>query len=603
MVAGGKSFSFRIFAPIGTFFGLTIVIWAGYFASLKSVTLMFAQIRRHQKWLWILISSLVIISFVWYFNPNAGAGGGGQGEGSDVVGTLYGQPVSRSQYLNTLKEAQLWYLFNYRQWPEDNEFYRQMGRPVERHLRNRLVLINRLNELGIKISDEAVGTFIYDYFSDPATKTFQKQTFDTFLTQQLAPRGIKRADFERFVRHELGIQHLIQIAGTPGKLVTPLEAEMAYRQENRKADVKLVTFPLSNYLAQVQINPEGLATFFTNRLSLYRIPERVQLAYVAFPATNFFAGADQRMTQVTNLNMMIDEQYARTGTNFYTDASGNPLPADAAKAQIREQMRKDLALNVAQQSANEFAQKLMDAPADTNSPNASGNLEALAAASKLPVEFTEPFTEAEGPRGLNVPAQFGRMAFQLNRETPILEEPIVGEDAVYVVAFKNRFPSEAPSLDSVRSRVEEDYRRNEAIRLAREAGSDFASKAKQEGAKFEDLAKAAGYPVVDLPPFTQTERDIEGLGNIDEGSVKNIAFSLKEGEISNYISGRDAGFVLQLEKLIPVNDADVTANLASYSETLRRTRTGEAFQAWLTTEMENAKLRLAGDEEQQQVTQ
>ncbi|MGV3772341.1 MAG: SurA N-terminal domain-containing protein [Verrucomicrobiales bacterium] len=563
---------------------------------------MFSQIRRHQKWLWILISSLVIVSFVWYFNPNAGAGGGPQ-QDNDVVGTLGGEPISRSQYVNTLKEAQLWYLFRFQEWPQDNDFYRQMGRPVERHLRERLVLIKRLNDLGIKVSDEAVGSYIFDFFKDRETKTFRKEYVDNFVNQQLAPRGIRRVDFERFVRHELGIQHLVQLAGSPGKLITPQEAEMVYRQENRKADVKFVSFPTSNYLAQVQINPDALATFFTNRAAIYRVPERIQLSYVAFPATNYLAVADQRLNAETNLNLQIDQLYAQRGTNFYTDATGVPLSPEAAKAKIREEARLDIALTEAQRAANEFTQKLMDMPLNTNSPNASANLETLAGTAGLPVQMTEPFTESEGPRGLNVPAQFSRVAFELSKEQPILEESIRGEDAVYVISFKNRFASEVPELETVRAQVENDYRRTEAARLAREAGSEFARKAREAGANFEELAKGAGYAVTDLQPFTQADRGIEGIGRVDEGSVKNIAFALKEGEVSNYVSGRDAGFVLQVERFVLVNDADLTANLATFTESLRRARTTEAFQAWFQNEMESANLRLAGDEEQKVATQ
>ena len=56
---------------------------------------MFQDIRRHQKWLWVVISSAVIISFVVYFNPNQQYGSGDAG-GSTAVGTIYGAPLERT---------------------------------------------------------------------------------------------------------------------------------------------------------------------------------------------------------------------------------------------------------------------------------------------------------------------------------------------------------------------------------------------------------------------------------------------------------------------------------------------------------------------------
>jgi hypothetical protein len=566
---------------------------------------MFAQIRRHQKWLWIMISSLVIISFVWYFNPNSRRGGGGfagDDSANAAVGSVYGKPISRSHYFETQREAQLWYFFRFQEWPQDNDFYRQMGRPVERHTRERLVLIDRLNELSIKVSDEAVANYIYEFFRDRETKTFRKELFDNIVNQQLAPHGLKRADFERYVRHELGIQHLVQLAGATGRMVTPQEAEMEYRQEHRKADAKLVAFPSTNYLAQVQLNPDALATFFTNNASAYRIPERVQLVYVAFPATNFYAQAGQKLNGETNLNLQIEQIYAQRGTNYYTEATGKPLTPEAAKTKIRDEARHDVALLEAQREANAFTEKLLAMPAKTNTANPAINLETLASSSGLAPQFTAPFSEAEGPQGLNVPAQFSRIAFQLSPEQPILEEPIRGDDAVYVVSFKNRFKSEVPPLDSdIRPKVEADFRRRESNRLAREAGAEFARKVKEAGEdKFEELAKAAGYPVIDLPPFTQTERDLQGLpSTVDDASVKNVAFSLKPNQVSSYTSGINAGFVLKLEQIIPVSDSEVKSDLASFMDSLRKTKTGQAFQDWFQHEMENAKLQLRGDKDNQ----
>ena len=57
---------------------------------------MFAHIRRHQKWLWLFISAAVIISFVWYFNPNQQMGAGSVLTDDGGTSTLSQGPAPQS---------------------------------------------------------------------------------------------------------------------------------------------------------------------------------------------------------------------------------------------------------------------------------------------------------------------------------------------------------------------------------------------------------------------------------------------------------------------------------------------------------------------------
>ena len=43
---------------------------------------------------------------------------------------------------------------------------------------------------------------------------------------------LTEADLNRFARGEIATRHLMHVAGMPGKLVTPQEAEAQYRREN-----------------------------------------------------------------------------------------------------------------------------------------------------------------------------------------------------------------------------------------------------------------------------------------------------------------------------------------------------------------------------------
>ncbi len=557
---------------------------------------MFQDIRRHQKWLWVVISSAVIISFVVYFNPNQQFAN--NGDGSTTVGTIYGTPLERSDYLAAYREAELRYLFSYGEWPGRDEVSRQM-RPVERETRNRLVLIRKLSDYNIKVPDAAAAAWIAEAFAGKENKVFRKEDLDLFVKNNLTPRGMQAEDFFRFARNEVGIQHLINVAGLAGRLVTPQEAELTYRLENEQLETQVALFALSNQLAKVKIDATALAVFYTNQAANYRIPERAQVSYVTFGGSNYLAQADQKMAQDTNLNQMIDQVYLQRGTNFYMGTNGLALDAAAAKTKIKSELRNRFGLIEARRLATEFASQLLD----MNEKKDVSNLEKLAESKGLLVLKSEAFSQDSSPRGMKVPAKFATTVFQLTPDEPFIEEPVVGEDAVFVVGLKARFPSELLVFDVIKTRVTEDYRRSQAQILIRTAGTTFAAAVTNglaQGKSFQDLCKQHDATWVKVSPFSQSTRTVPELDfRNDLSLVKNAAFPLGTNQVSAFTSSRDGGFVVHLVKRLPAAEVMVKAELPGHLATMRKSRQQEAFYDWLQKETAIAKLQLAGESQDQ----
>jgi len=551
---------------------------------------MFANIRRHQKWLWYVISAAVIISFTWYLNPsNRGQGRGGMFQ--NHVGSINGRPITRTEYLDARKDAMLQYFFMYGSWFGTDEFSRQNEGFLDRAIHQQLFLDDKARELGIHVTAENVADWIRENFG--RGKPFTENEYNQLL-KVLAQKDVSEADLDRFVRSEIARQHLAQVAGTPGRLVTPQEAEAQYRRENQQVATEGVFFNSSNFVAKVNLDPANISRHYSNQLQNFRVPETLQISYVTFPATNYLADADKALAGITNLDQQIDEMYRQKGTNYYTDAAGLPMTPDAAKAKIKEDERKQLALREARKAATSFEEELLAMPTKKEA-----NLEELAKKKNLPVQTTEPFSQYESPKGMDVPEKFNQLAFTLTPDEPFIEEPIVGTDDVYVAALKNRIPSHVPPLAGVQDKVVQDYKTMESRRLATEAGQAFYAKltaAMASGKPFNAAAFEAGYPAVTLAPFSMVSRTIPGLDpRIDPSSVKNTAFALKEGETSQLVSSRDGSFVLHVDKFIPVSDADMKAALPGFIANLEKTGQSEAFNEWFSKEFQAAKLSLVTD--------
>src|ERR1017187_11495 len=79
---------------------------------------MIGTIRRHSKWLWLIVVAATVISFLyWGAAPVARNGSVG---GSGGYGTIYGHKITTQEYENARREFYLFYWFHNGEWPDRN---------------------------------------------------------------------------------------------------------------------------------------------------------------------------------------------------------------------------------------------------------------------------------------------------------------------------------------------------------------------------------------------------------------------------------------------------------------------------------------------------
>jgi hypothetical protein len=545
---------------------------------------MFATLRRHQKWVFAGIIAVVIPSFVVFFTPDASLPGGG---GKGNFGAVNGRSITQEEFARAYHEAEMRYLFSYGTWPGGREDANRSGFDLDRETRNRVLLLNLIQENKIHVSDEAAASWIANAFRDRREKVFRLDSYNQFVKKTLTEKGIHESDFERFASHEVAIQQLVSVYGLNGRLVTPQESERLFRHEHDEFQTEAVVFSATNYLSSVAINPTALSQFYSNRLAAYRIPERVQVNYIKFDFTNFLAEADQQLAKQTNLTQIINGMYQQQGENYFTGPDGKPLPEAEAKIKIKEQLRHEFSLQAARKKAGVFAVELFKL-----TPQKEQNL-SLLASNQYTVVTTEPFSEFEGPKGLLVMENFTRAAFNLTPEEPFAP-PINGEDGVFIVALHKKLAAEFPAFDTIKNKVTEDYRHFQALSIARQQGQKFyesATNSLAQGKSFADLCKEARVTPIALPNFSLSTRSLTTLDErLDLSSIKDQAFRLQPGKIGAFMISRDGGFALHLRGIEPVSDAVVKAELPEFIKSMRQTRMYEAFGSWLNQQIAEARI-------------
>ena len=420
--------------------------WLGWLTliSLFYIAIMIGTIRKHSKLLWWTVGSLTVVSFLyWGAAPSRTGGRGGRDSGN--YGSIYGHKITPEAFRNAEDEVYLDSFFKTGTWP--NKTPNVSERNLREQIYVRLMLIQKAEDLGVYVGDATAAAAAIEVLHSLG-RNGKAVPMNVFIKQILQPEGLTTGDFKNYVRHELAFGQLRRVLGIAGEFVTPQEAAAVYERQHQELAVEAVFFSASNYLVSVAMTPSAVTQFYTNHLAEYRLPDRVQVSYVAFEATNFKAEAEQKLSK-TDLNDQVETDYAQYGGSMFPEAK----TPDEKKAKIREALILGQALVEARRQANEFANAVF-----SQEPVRPENLAAIAKQKGLTVRVTTPFSREHGPEEFAAPANFIKAAFNLTADEP-LAGPVVGPDAVFVLAFDKQLPSEIPSFDAIRARVTQEIGR------------------------------------------------------------------------------------------------------------------------------------------------
>lgn len=550
---------------------------------------MIGTIRKHSKVLWWVVIVAIIVTFVvWQAQPPQAGGG----SGPDSFGRINGETITRNQFFDAQREVYLFYFFASRgSWPDKGRTV--SGFNVEERTYQRLLLIQKQEEMGVHISDEAIAKFASLQLR--MMNRGQPVAPDVFAEQVFKPQGLGLQDFERYLRHELGIQQMMSVLGLGGELVTPGEVRAFYERQNQELQAQAVFFSASNFLSQVSVTSDAVSNFYAMRVANYRLPERVQVNYVKFPLSNFLAEAQAELDQITNLNEMVEAKYLELGTNYFSEAKS----PEEAKQKIRELALNESALMAARKKAVEFATLLY-----ANEPMQAGNLATLAKAQGLTPLVTAPFDRDEPPAGLDVRADFIRAAFGLTAEEPF-SQTLMGNDGAYLISLNTNLPSEIPPFESIRDQVTQDHRFVEAIMLARKTAMEFAASATNitSGPAFTAACAVAKVKPVTLPPFSMSTRQIESVeAHVRLDQFKQVAFSTTPGQMSQLQASPDGAYAVFVQSLLPLNQSALATNLPVFERSMRQARREEAFYSWFGNEFDRAKSGIPYFQKQSQLS-
>jgi hypothetical protein len=544
----------------------------------------------------MVIIVATIVSFVYMLSPSQkyGRGSSGSSSGPDVdYGAVNGEAVTADQFAAAQREGLLFFRLHYGQWPASEE----QKKAADRWAEQRLLLDAELQKYNINITPEGAARYTKQLLGLRPDQAIPQDKFLDFIVNELQRKGgLTLDDFNRFVVHQAGQEYLVALFGMTGKLITSDEAEFFYRRENTPMVTERVSFLATNFYAATAPNTPQLRDFYDKHQADYRVPDRIQVNYIAFWASNYVAQADKILG--TNIDDRADQVYHQSGADSFKDAAGKQLSQEDAMSQIKRDIRLYTALTEARKEANAFLNDL-SANHDDQHPFTTQDLFQLAKAKELTVKTTEPFDETDGAKEFNVPIKSQRVLFSLRADDPDDKErsllyapsPILGDtNAVYVVGLQNRIPSQLQSLAQVHDAVVRDYRAEKSMELARRAGETFATNVLAglaQGQSFDAVCADENATPETLPPYTLNTPSIPAITNrADFTQVQETAFNLLTGQPSRFMPTDDGGYVIYVKQRLAVDEAKLKEELPAYLTKMREQRQVAAFEEWFSREMQ-----------------
>src|ERR1700676_98975 len=238
-------------------------------------------------------------------------------------------------------------------------------------------------------------------------------------------------------------------------------------------------------------------------------------------------------------------------------------------AEVKDQIEPIIKQQKAQQTADAAANALV-------SQARTSGLDKAAATKGIPVVATEFISRTDSLPGIGSSPQFTEAVFNAAEKSP--PDQVQVPQGFVIFELEAIKPPATPTFEEIRSRVETEFKNEQAGALLKQKTQELSDRAKAE----HDLKKAAK----ELGATMKTSDLVLPDGQVpDIGSMSgaaSVAFSLKPGDISGPVDSGITGVVLAiLDKQAP-GVSDFTTKKDQIRDTLVQGKQSELFGLFMT---------------------
>ena len=506
---------------------------------------MITIMRKHHKWLMIVISILAI-PFIFYFvqQPDYGA------IRSTELGRIYDRPLTNVEFQ---RSARFFTLAQMLGLPLAQDL---MMRPMSENdayinfAFNRVVLNHEAEELGIKPTRDEIVAFVKTlrpFQGEGGQFDFKK--YNDFAQTRLPALGFTEAHLEELVSNQLAVNRVKDLLGA-GLHVADSETREFYEQGYGKMHVAVVRFREEDFQKDVKLSDEETAKYYEANQATLKTEEKRKVEFVAFT---------------------LNEEEKKLAGKEKVDA-----------------------LQKLANRANDLVQALLEK--DAKFPE-------VAAKFGVPVVATGEFTsKAPDPQLAPIPA-LTQYAFQLKQEEPF-SDAIQGPEGFYVLHLVGVTPARPLTLEEAKPLVVEKLTKERLRQLVAARGADIARTIREAiaaGTPLDTALNQVGLQAERIPPFAimdppaQPPKPEEAKDKKPDAPdlpmIKSAVRELNPGESSEFVPTAQGGLIAVVEKRDPADPAGYEQAKVNFEKNYLQSKREAVFDEWLQDRRRAANLQ------------
>ncbi len=489
--------------------------------------------RKNQRWLMLVIATLVIISFALFYNR-----ADLEKINRDVVATMYGRPVRNADLERVQTMMGLAQQLGMRNLTSQEFLDRE-------YPWNALVLAHESNRLGLEPSDLEVAESIKALLPFQTAGAFDAAKFGKFLGDSPTLRGFNQKQLETVVRADLQFGRVRQMLDA-GSSVSNDEVRALYDEIHSKVESMVARLKLSDFAKGVTVSDDDVKKFFEDKKNkaALMVEARRKVKYVVLALSD-----DEKKLPASEkrqaLQKIADQMEALSGAMLESGANFDKV---AAGLNLTEKVKE----------TPEFDRESI---------------------TKLPEASVQGFMQA---------------ALALSPENPA-SDVLQGAETFHFLVLSGYTPSRALTLEEAKPQIVQ-ILQEERGRLALETQANEAraqiAQALADGKSFADAAAAAGLKAEVFPAYSRTELNFEFP---DSQQIIQGGLELAAGELSKPLPTGEGADLVYVVKRVPPDADKFAAAKDGLANNVRLFKQTIAARQWLYAGREAAGLRLRGN--------
>jgi len=505
--------------------------------------------RKHARnWLMKTILGIIIVVFVFYFGSIGGR------ERAERIAMVDGKPIVYADYQREYQNLVDMYRARFGQGlTEEMLKSLNLKKQALDNMINQALIFRKADEMGIKVTEDEVKAVILAYPGFQMNGAFNQRLYE----QNLRTVKMTADEFEENQR-KMMISLKVEALIREGASVADQEVRELYRMQNEKIDIDFVEISPKSFTGNVKPAPADLAAYLKAHEAQFRVPEQVQIKYLAFLGQNYAAPS-----KVSDAD--VADYYDRNKQQWTKDKQVRPL------AEVKDKIVAELAAVNGMYSASDEAKKAHDTIYQNE------NFDAYAAEKKLPVRTTGLFRLDQPPEEFRPMADFAKAVSRLQKGE--ISRVLQSDKGYYLIQLVTRKSPYVPDLKEIEPEVEKLYREGEAQRLAQKEAETLLSRL-TKGEGMEAVSREKGLKVVETGLF-QPGGAIPKLGSSPD--LTEALFLLSEKKpYPEKVYRVDGNFVvIRFKERGKLNEAEFATQKDAITNYLAKQKKDEIVRAWI----------------------